>query len=244
MSVHYLQRVRAVCANASAMLAEPKAWDPQNLALLFRQMSMSREFIGLVVPLAHEPVDLLCARLLPSTEPHYPLMEALFRTADNAAAGADLLVYAYPSDSTYEGYTTKMFSLKTARSLYLDTVSHFALWSLNPALTEQTPRFTVDYFKEQAITCFHAANAHPNPEAWAALLTKDVRWCLACPTESWAALAQEYPETKPWLDALDIHCQLLPWRQALRQVWAQPHLNGHGVALPEYAALPDLGLYP
>lgn len=224
MSLIYLRQALQFNRLAGTHIQAMTSWDPEPFALHLRHACFNTIFTNHVAHLDYEPVNLLTAQV--HDRHRDPGLAIALDAATHAGKAGHLL---FPRQSTDPD---SLFSL--ARQTFAKKVVERAYASFPNVVPSH-----VDDFKYQAIKIYQHLSLSPMDTPWAALLSEDIRWCLACPETSWAALKQQYPDTAPWLDALSLHCQLYPPEEALLRVWlnhAVPHPCVDQWPLPELDA--------
>ena len=242
MSIGYLQEAGALSATSLDKIVH-STWDPQQLGLLFRLSCLGPSFANHALHLPYAPIDLNTGW---AHDPQRdPLLSAMLDTATRAGLGCQLLFEAATMTDDQE------HALLLARRLYIKRSLFIAQQTIEPGarqLGAVLPETSVDAFKQRAIVAFLRVSSPGIPRPWAALLTEDVRWCLACTGVERAALKEEgsrtkeWPATKEWLDAFDLQLNFLSPREALAQVWAVDAPRRASAEACEQTPLPHLGV--
>lgn len=232
MSLTYLQALRTTAQQAADRIDGFPDWETRTLAMYFRQATIAGKGLDAVVLLPHEPIDLTTFTLV-DPERDAPL-HTCFQAAANAADAAQLLFEPLPTSSP-DG------TLRIARRLYTDAVVLRAQGTmLTHALGIAPP--SVNDFKRMAIRCMLQLGDSAPARPWDQLIAADARWALAAPVQVRARLHNDFPQTRPWLDAFELQLQFFATTQALDKIWA---LQAPQMPSPEeraVLALPDLGM--
>lgn len=238
-SLPYLQALREQAQRAFARIESMPAWDPETLAMYFRQATLTGPGLDAVIMLPHEPIDLTTFALV-SPERNAPL-HARFQAACNAAAAAQLLFEPLPHANAPHSSTPVDSMLSAARRLYTDAVVLRAQGAGQTHALGIAPP-SVDEFKRTAARCMLQLGLAAPARPWAVLVAADPRWSLAAPASVRAQLHNDISCTRPWLDAFELQLQFFPAGEALDKIWSA---DGPKTPSPQERAvfaLPDLGM--
>lgn len=239
MSLPYLQALREQAQRAFARIESMPAWDPETLAMYFRQATLTGPGLDAVVMLPHEPIDLTTFALV-SPERNAPL-HARFQVACNAAAAAQLLFEPFPNANARHSPTPIDSTLATVRRLYTDAVVLRAQGAGQTYALGIAPA-SVDDFKRTAVRCMVQLGEIAPARPWSVLVAADPRWSLAAPASVRAQLHADVPSTRPWLDAFELQLHFFPAMQALDKIWSSDVPKMPSPQERAVFALPDLGM--
>ena len=207
-----------------AFVAEDKRWRQDFLGLHFRTLFLAKRLEFQEFKSVSSVVDMATM---------YPL---------DAQARPDLAVIA--DYATRAGIAAIMLYRRTSAGLnarqteQLDwSIAYYRGHIMLRAARGDT-NATVDDLRFLAAQCaLKPTSAAPNRD-WKALMDDYTRWCLVASKHEWPDLMNDYPLTRPYLEAFAILTELVTPAQALQQVWYSSEPS-------ESLALPDLdGLLP